>query len=128
MIAVWHEDPRSEPSEAIIDEIAQAMIAAGAVEGASEGHSFERIVDRRAAIARALEIAQPGDLVLIAGKGHESTIEYADGPQPWDDRAVAREEITKRFGAKAAAVAPVLLDDDDDFDEFEDTGDTDDDE
>ena len=122
------EDPRSEPSEAIIDEIAQAMIAAGAVEGASEGHSFERIVDRRAAIARALEIAQPGDLVLIAGKGHESTIEYADGPQPWDDRAVAREEITKRFGAKAAAVAPVLLDDDDDFDEFEDTGDTDDDE
>jgi len=87
------EDPRSEPSEAIIDEIAQAMIAAGATEGAR----FERIVDRRAAIARALEVAQPGDLVLITGKGHESTIEYATGSVPWDDRAVAREIVTERF-------------------------------
>ena len=95
------EDPRSEPSEAIIDEIAQAMIARGAV----EGERFERVVDRRAAIARALEMAQPGDLVLIAGKGHESTIEYADGPRPWDDRAVAREEIAKRFGAPETAKA-----------------------
>ncbi|MEI6136687.1 MAG: hypothetical protein WCQ48_04645, partial [Chloroflexota bacterium] len=76
-------------------EIAQAMIAGGATEGAR----FERIVDRRAAIARALEVAQPGDLVLIAGKGHESTIEYADGPKSWGDRAVAREEIAKRFAA-----------------------------
>jgi UDP-N-acetylmuramoyl-L-alanyl-D-glutamate--2,6-diaminopimelate ligase len=88
------EDPRSEPSEAIIDEIAQAMIAAGATEGAR----FERVVDRRAAIARALEVAQPGDLVLITGKGHESTIEYATGSVPWDDRAVAREIVAERFG------------------------------
>ncbi len=89
------EDPRTEPSAAIIDEIAQAMIAGGA----TEGERFERIPDRRAAIARALELAQPGDLVLLAGKGHESTIEYADGPRPWDDRAVAREEIDRRFGS-----------------------------
>ena len=88
------EDPRSEPPETIIDEIARAMTAGGAV----EGEGFERIVDRRAAIARALAIAQPGDLVLILGKGHESTIEYAAGPQPWDDRAVAREEMARRFG------------------------------
>ena len=87
------EDPRSEPPEAIIEEIAQAMIAAGA----HEGEQFERVRPRRAAIARALEIATPGDLVLIAGKGHESTIEWADGPEPWDDRAVAREEIARRF-------------------------------
>ena len=92
------EDPRSEPSAAIIDEIARAMLAVGAV----EGERFERVVDRRAAIARALEIAQPGDLVLIAGKGHESTIEYADGPKPWDDRTVAREEIARRFGVSTA--------------------------
>jgi len=96
------EDPRSEPSAAIIDEIAQAMIAGGAV----EGERFERVIDRRDAITRALEIAQPGDLVLIAGKGHESTIEYADGPRPWDDRAVTREEIARRFGsAQAGATA-----------------------
>ncbi|MGE3857596.1 MAG: UDP-N-acetylmuramoyl-L-alanyl-D-glutamate--2,6-diaminopimelate ligase [Dehalococcoidia bacterium] len=85
------EDPRSEPSEAIIDEIAQAMLAGGA----AEGERFERVPDRRAAIARACALARPGDLVLIAGKGHESTIEYADGPRPWDDRAVAREEIAR---------------------------------
>ncbi|MFA7250329.1 MAG: UDP-N-acetylmuramoyl-L-alanyl-D-glutamate--2,6-diaminopimelate ligase [Dehalococcoidia bacterium] len=95
------EDPRSEPSEVIIDEIAQAMIARGAV----EGQRFERVPDRRAAIARALQVAGPGDLVLIAGKGHESTIEYADGPRPWDDRRVAREEIARLFAAAGPAEA-----------------------
>lgn len=88
------EDPRSEVPEAIIDEIAQAMLAARAI----EGEGFERVRPRRAAIARALELAAQGDLVLIAGKGHESTIEWADGPEPWDDRAAAREEIARRFG------------------------------
>ncbi|MCK9485121.1 MAG: UDP-N-acetylmuramoyl-L-alanyl-D-glutamate--2,6-diaminopimelate ligase [Dehalococcoidia bacterium] len=92
------EDPRSEPSEAIIDDIAQAMLAAGAV----EGERFERVTDRREAIGRAFDLAEPGDLVLIAGKGHESTIEYADGPRPWDDRAVAREVIADRFGQPEA--------------------------
>lgn len=87
------EDPRSEPSDAIIDDIARAMLAAGAV----EGERFERVADRRAAIDRALALAGPEDLVLIAGKGHESTIEYADGPRPWDDRAIARELIAERF-------------------------------
>ncbi len=88
------EDPRSEVPEAIIDDIAQAMLAAGAV----EGEGFERIPDRRAAIARAFEVAQPGDLVLIAGKGHETTIEYASGAVPFDDRVVSREEIARLFG------------------------------
>jgi UDP-N-acetylmuramoyl-L-alanyl-D-glutamate--2,6-diaminopimelate ligase len=86
------EDPRSEPSEAIIDEIARAMLEAGA----TEGERFERVPDRREAIARAIEIAGTGDLVLIAGKGHEQTIERADGAHPWDDRAVARELIAAR--------------------------------
>ena len=89
------EDPRSEASEAIIDEIAQAMIAGGAV----EGERFERVTDRREAIGRALDLAEPGDLVLLAGKGHESTIEYADGPRDWDDRRVVRDLILDRFGA-----------------------------
>jgi UDP-N-acetylmuramoyl-L-alanyl-D-glutamate--2,6-diaminopimelate ligase len=89
---ITEEDPRSEPSSQIIEEIAQAMLAAGATED-----RFERVEDRRAAIARALELAAPGDLVLLAGKGHERTIERADGPHEWDDRAVAREEIARRF-------------------------------
>ena len=88
------EDPRSEPSEAIIDEIARAMVAAGAV----EGEHFERVTDRREAIDRALELARAADLVLLAGKGHESTIERAEGPLPWDERAFARELIAARFG------------------------------
>ena len=87
------EDPRSEPPDAIIDEIARAMIAAGAEEGAR----FERAPDRRDAIARAIGMAEFGDVVLIAGKGHEPTIERADGPHPWDDRRVAREVLLERF-------------------------------
>ncbi|MCY4455372.1 MAG: UDP-N-acetylmuramoyl-L-alanyl-D-glutamate--2,6-diaminopimelate ligase [Chloroflexi bacterium] len=87
------EDPRSEPPEAIIDEIARAMIAAGA----EEGSRFERVPDRREAIAKAIGIAEFGDVVLVAGKGHEPTIERADGPHPWDDRRVAREVLMERF-------------------------------
>jgi UDP-N-acetylmuramoyl-L-alanyl-D-glutamate--2,6-diaminopimelate ligase len=88
------EDPRSEPPEAIIAEIAEAMAAAGAVEGVA----FERLPGRRAAIQRAIDLGEPGDLVLIAGKGHESTIEWADHAEPWDDRAAARAAIEARFG------------------------------
>ena len=57
---------------------------------------------RRAAIERAVALAAPGDLVLIAGKGHESTIEWADRAEPWDDRAAAREAIAARFAAPKA--------------------------
>ena len=100
------EDPRSERPEAIIDEIARAMVAAGA----AEGERFERVVERREAIARALQLARPGDLVLLAGKGHESTIERAEGALPWDERAVAGELIAalpqRRGGAEAVESEP----------------------
>jgi UDP-N-acetylmuramoyl-L-alanyl-D-glutamate--2,6-diaminopimelate ligase len=89
------EDPRSEPPDAIIDEIAQAMTAAGA----AEHIRFERVRPRNDAIVRAVAVAAEGDMVLIAGKGHESTIEWADHAEPWDDRAAAREAIAARFGA-----------------------------
>ena len=94
------EDPRSEPSEAIIDEIAQAMVDGGAL----EGERFERVPDRRAAIARALELAAPGDALLLAGKGHESSIERAEGAIAWDERAVARELIAERFDDDAPPI------------------------
>ncbi|MBM4443273.1 MAG: UDP-N-acetylmuramyl peptide synthase, partial [Candidatus Rokubacteria bacterium] len=58
---------------------------------------FERVPDRREAVARALAVAGPGDLVLLAGKGHEQSIERAGGPVPWDERVVARELIADRF-------------------------------
>ncbi len=92
------EDPRSEEPGAILEEIAAAMRAAGGV----EGERFERVPDRRAAIARALDLARPGDVIVLAGKGHEGSIERADGAHPWDERAVARELVAQRLGATGA--------------------------
>jgi UDP-N-acetylmuramoyl-L-alanyl-D-glutamate--2,6-diaminopimelate ligase len=76
------DNPRGEDPLAIVDEI-----LAG-VEG-----DVDVEVDRRAAIARAVELAEPGDVVLIAGKGHEQGQEIAGRILPFDDRAVAREAL-----------------------------------
>lgn len=84
-----NEDPRSEDPEAILDDIARSMIRAGAI----EGERFVRIPDRRQAIAAAFARAEAGDTVLLAGKGTEQAIDLADGPMPWDERDVAREEL-----------------------------------
>jgi UDP-N-acetylmuramoyl-L-alanyl-D-glutamate--2,6-diaminopimelate ligase len=80
------EDPRLEDSGAIIAEIAAGACAAGA----REGQDFVRIADRREAIRAAVRAARPGDVVLLAGKGHETTIEAGGQGQPWDEAGVAR--------------------------------------
>jgi UDP-N-acetylmuramyl tripeptide synthase len=54
------------------------------------------IVDRRAAISRAIELARPGDLVLIAGKGHETVQWIGDRRLPFDDREEARRALRAR--------------------------------
>jgi UDP-N-acetylmuramoyl-L-alanyl-D-glutamate--2,6-diaminopimelate ligase len=82
---VTSDNPRSEDPDAIIKEI-----LAGAQTGAAELVVEE---DRRAAIALAVGRARPGDLVLIAGKGHESGQERAGVVTPFDDRDVAREAL-----------------------------------
>jgi UDP-N-acetylmuramoyl-L-alanyl-D-glutamate--2,6-diaminopimelate ligase len=51
--------------------------------------------DRRAAIAYALRRAHEGDVVVIAGKGHETSQQFVDGAVPFDDRAVAAEELER---------------------------------
>lgn len=79
---VTSDNPRSEPPDAIID-----AIVAGTVPGAT----VIRQSDRRLAIAQALALAVPGDAVVIAGKGHESTQVIGDLVVPFDDRVVARE-------------------------------------
>jgi UDP-N-acetylmuramoyl-L-alanyl-D-glutamate--2,6-diaminopimelate ligase len=82
---VTSDNPRSEEPEAIVDEILAGTRPDGA-------HAVEAIVERRAAIARAIELAQAGDVVVIAGKGHEQGQEFAGGRKvPFDDVAVARE-------------------------------------
>ena len=56
----------------------------------------EKILDRRKAIRRALELAMPGDAVIITGKGSEPLMCVAKGKKiPWDDRAIAREELER---------------------------------
>ena len=87
---VTSDNPRSEAPEAIIDEIMAGVPAA------AEG--VERIADRRAAIDRAVALARPGDVVVIAGKGHERGQEFAGGrKEPFDDVAVAREALRGAF-------------------------------
>jgi UDP-N-acetylmuramoyl-L-alanyl-D-glutamate--2,6-diaminopimelate ligase len=82
---ITSDNPRSEDPLAIVAEI-----EAGARAG---GGPYEVEPDRRAAIRRALAAARPGDLVLIAGKGHETGQQVGDRILPFDDRAVAREEL-----------------------------------
>jgi UDP-N-acetylmuramoyl-L-alanyl-D-glutamate--2,6-diaminopimelate ligase len=90
-VLVTSDNPRSEDPEAIIDEV---------MEGA--GPDAEREVDRRRAIARVIEEAEPGDVVVIAGKGHEQGQEFENGrKEPFDDVTVAREALRSRLGARA---------------------------
>jgi UDP-N-acetylmuramoyl-L-alanyl-D-glutamate--2,6-diaminopimelate ligase len=80
---VTSDNPRSEDPDAIIDAIEAGMTG-----------TWEREADRRAAIERAVSVARPGDVVVIAGKGHEQGQEFADGrKEPFDDREVAAETL-----------------------------------
>jgi UDP-N-acetylmuramyl tripeptide synthase len=60
---------------------------------------FERIADRAKAIARAVEICGDGDVILIAGKGHEDYQEFSFGTVPFDDRREARRALVARSSA-----------------------------
>jgi UDP-N-acetylmuramoyl-L-alanyl-D-glutamate--2,6-diaminopimelate ligase len=85
-VIVTSDNPRSEDPEAIIAEVL-----------AGTGPDVEREPDRRAAIALAVGTAGPGDVVVIAGKGHEQGQEFEGGrKEPFDDREVAREALRAR--------------------------------
>jgi len=84
-VIVTSDNPRSEDPEQIISDIVDQM-----------GRAPERCEpDRRLAIRHALSVALPGDTVLIAGKGHETSMTIGRERLPFDDRAVAREEIER---------------------------------
>ena len=83
-VVITSDNPRSEEPDAIIAEILDGVEAPVEVEP-----------DRAAAIARALEEAGEGDVVVIAGKGHEQGQEFADRTIPFDDREVAREALRR---------------------------------
>ena len=88
------DDPMSQPP---ID-LARQIEA-----GAAGGHC-EIVLDRGAAIRRALGLARPGDTVLLAGKGHERTMLLANGPEPWDEQAEAVAALAE-LGYRASGPA-----------------------
>ena len=87
-VIITNDNPRSEDPQSIIEAIVAG--AAG---------DFEVEPDRAAAIARAIELARDGDIVLIAGKGAEQGQEFADRTVPFDDREAAREAL-RTLGAR----------------------------
>lgn len=92
---VTSDNPRTEDPNAIIEDIVAGM-------GEGTDH-FEVVPDRRDAIARAIAIANPGDAILIAGKGHEDYQIIGTEKHHFDDREVAAEELKKVFGQRYAA-------------------------
>jgi UDP-N-acetylmuramoyl-L-alanyl-D-glutamate--2,6-diaminopimelate ligase len=86
---ITDEDPREEDAMTILREIAAGAEAVGA----REGERFSCVVDRRHGIQVALEMARAGDVVLLAGKGHEQSIFVGKQKAPWDDPTVARETL-----------------------------------
>jgi UDP-N-acetylmuramoyl-L-alanyl-D-glutamate--2,6-diaminopimelate ligase len=88
LVIVTSDNPRSEPPEAI---------AAAVLAGARDGHAAVLVeLDRRQAIRHALDDARPGDVVVIAGKGHETHQISGGRTVDFDDRVVAHEELGAR--------------------------------
>ncbi len=88
---VTSDNPRSEDPDAIVAEI---------MAGIADASASEAIVDRHAAIERAVELAGAGDVVVVAGKGHEQGQEFEGGRKlPFDDVTVAREALRARLVA-----------------------------
>jgi UDP-N-acetylmuramoyl-L-alanyl-D-glutamate--2,6-diaminopimelate ligase len=93
LIVITSDNPRSEDPNRIIEEIRRGITPD------TRKDSEQRVltnVDRRAAIAKAIELARAGDLVLIAGKGHEKYQVIGTRTLPFDDVAVAREALARR--------------------------------
>jgi UDP-N-acetylmuramoyl-L-alanyl-D-glutamate--2,6-diaminopimelate ligase len=91
VVVVTSDNPRSEEPLAIIQDVLQGS-----------GTNVEIDPDRRSAIRRTVSLARPGDVVVIAGKGHEQGQEIAGEKLPFDDREVAREAL-KADSARSAS-------------------------
>ena len=84
-LVVTSDNPRTEDPERILDDIEAGM----------HHVPHERIEDRRDAIARALDLAAPGDVVLLAGKGHETYQVRGTTRLPFDERQIVHEIVTE---------------------------------
>ena len=88
VVYVTSDNPRTEDPVQIVKDV-----EAGVKEGLREGSYYEVIVDRREAIQHAIQNAKPGDIVLIAGKGHEDYQILKDKTIHFDDREEARAAL-----------------------------------
>lgn len=87
IVIITSDNPRTEDPERILDEIAAGM---------ANGRPYERIEDRRAAIGRALDVAAPDDVVVLAGKGHETYQIRGTTKFPFDEREIVAELAVRR--------------------------------
>jgi UDP-N-acetylmuramoyl-L-alanyl-D-glutamate--2,6-diaminopimelate ligase len=93
LILITSDNPRSEDPQRIMEQVQRGITADTRRDRAQR---MLAIVDRREAIAKAIELARAGDLVLIAGKGHEKYQVIGSQVLPFDDVAVAREALGQR--------------------------------
>ena len=85
---VTSDNPRTEDPEKIIEDVVEGM----------SGDSFRVVLDREEAIARAVNMGTPGDIIVIAGKGHEDYQILGTEKIHFDDREMARTYIERRNG------------------------------
>jgi UDP-N-acetylmuramoyl-L-alanyl-D-glutamate--2,6-diaminopimelate ligase len=88
------EDPRTEPLDMILDE----MAAEARAKGAQDGVDLFVIADRGEAIRKAVRIAKAGDIIMLCGKGHEQSMCFGTIEYPWDDRTALRAALAEKLG------------------------------
>jgi UDP-N-acetylmuramoyl-L-alanyl-D-glutamate--2,6-diaminopimelate ligase len=94
------EDPRTESLDDILEEMAKGARSKGAV----EGETFWREPDRADALRFAVRKAQPGDLVIACGKGHEQSMCFGVTEYPWDDRTALQVALAELLGIESPAM------------------------
>jgi UDP-N-acetylmuramoyl-L-alanyl-D-glutamate--2,6-diaminopimelate ligase len=98
VMVVANEDPYTEDPQKIIDEV-----WAGVNQSKTQAH---RIFDRRDAIAFLLEQAKPGDIVVLCGKGSDTTMWMKEGQVPWNEREIVRKMLRQKFKQNDPALEP----------------------
>jgi UDP-N-acetylmuramoyl-L-alanyl-D-glutamate--2,6-diaminopimelate ligase len=96
MSVLTAEDPRTESLDSILAEMAEGAQS----QDGQEGKSFWRIPDRGEAIRHAIHQAEPGDVVISCGKGHEQSMCFGDVEYPWDDRTAMRAALSELLGVE----------------------------
>ncbi|MCJ7715307.1 MAG: UDP-N-acetylmuramoyl-L-alanyl-D-glutamate--2,6-diaminopimelate ligase [Anaerolineales bacterium] len=90
------EDPRTESLDSILKEMAEGMDSKGGI----EGETYWRVPDRGGAIRFALDLANPDDVVIVCGKGHEQSMCFEETEYPWDDRTALLSALTDYLGTE----------------------------